>query len=80
MLRERSKRDLDTALREVTTDAPAVHPETDAFDAFVQLNASGGDAALVGDDAGVVGVLTNDDFARILSLSREAGPGPRVAA
>jgi Zn-dependent protease len=68
-----------TSVREITESVPTATPADDAFDTFVRLSGSGGQHALVLQGEQVIGLLSQDDFARALSVRRQIGVSPRVA-
>jgi Zn-dependent protease len=67
-----------TTVGEITQSVSFVGANDDAFEAFVEIGSSGVDHALVLDGGELVGVLSQEDFARALTLRREIGTTPRV--
>jgi Zn-dependent protease len=60
-----------TSVREVTVDVPRFETTADAFDGLAAMGAAGADSALVTEADGVVGVLSEEDFGRALTVRRE---------
>jgi Zn-dependent protease len=59
-----------TRVAEITQDVPDVEATADAFDTIALLNQSGTSEALVREDGALVGVLSESDFARALTIRR----------
>jgi Zn-dependent protease/predicted transcriptional regulator len=59
-----------TAVRSVAADVPKIAARTDAFEALAAMRQSNGGPALVVDDSGLVGVLSESDFAHAMQVQR----------
>jgi len=70
-LRRAKGRDHETTrVAEITREVPRVSPEADAFDTLVTLNEAGTTSALVEADGELIGVLTEADYAHVMSIRR----------
>ena len=58
-------------VEEIARDVPRVDPTADAFETLVTLSGTKTNHLLVGDETGVVGLLSEGDFAHALSMQRE---------
>lgn len=58
----------------MTTDLPRIDSETSAFDALQALRRSPAAVAFVEREGGLVGVLSEGDFAAVLDVRRDTGP------
>ncbi|MFB6266920.1 MAG: site-2 protease family protein [Halodesulfurarchaeum sp.] len=55
---------------DVRRDVPRLSVDQDAFEALTALSGSGADLALVESEGGVVGVISNEDFASALTIRK----------
>ena len=56
---------------EVAREAPRVEPMADAFETLAVLSQTKGNLLLVGDGTGIVGLLSESDYAHAMSMQRE---------
>ncbi|WP_158057972.1 site-2 protease family protein [Halorussus halophilus] len=70
-LRKVKREDRETTrVEEIMQDAPRFDSSADAFDALIQLNQAGRSNAIVEGADGLVGVLTQADYANAMSIRR----------
>ena len=56
---------------EIAREVPRVDPTADAFETLLTLTQTRGDLLLVGDETGVIGLVSQGDYAHALSMQRE---------
>ncbi|HKL30467.1 MAG TPA: site-2 protease family protein [Natrialbaceae archaeon] len=56
---------------EIAREVPRVDPTADAFETLLTLTQTRGNLLLVGDETGVVGLVSEGDYAHALSMQRE---------
>jgi len=59
-----------TLVEDVMREVPRVHAADDAFDTLSTLGGAGADVAVVVDESGVVGVLSESDYAHAMNVQR----------
>ncbi|WP_135533735.1 site-2 protease family protein [Halostella pelagica] len=62
-----------TSVRSVAREVPRVESSTDAFEALATFNRADGGRALVEENGDVVGVLSQEDYSRVLAMRRDIG-------
>jgi Zn-dependent protease/predicted transcriptional regulator len=67
-----------TSVRSVMSEAPTVDPGSDAFETLSMLSGSGTMLALVEDESGLVGVLSEADYAHAMNVQKGFRSGPVV--
>jgi Zn-dependent protease/predicted transcriptional regulator len=66
----------ETTVRTVMREVPIVAPESDAFETLTQLSGSGALLALVTDETGIVGVLSEADYGHAMQIQKGFRSGP----